>query len=498
MSAGTQSRGAVSEAPAFSDPLAGREHEFLPREEPARISETLGRLGANSLLIAILGPFLALTSPYTTKILLAVVVLDIPLQIGAHLYYRENAARFGALGGLSVSATSIALAGLYLSWLFRTLAKNNSGTRPSLQFSVPLLLYLLISAISILVAQDVALAWFEVALLLEACLVYFYIANTVRTTQDVVYIMALLLLGCLLESTIMILMRFTLPPTTVLGLPIHLHAEGVGHGFLRIGGTIGSSNTSAAYLSISLACAAGVLFTNLGRGYKCLAAAVLALGGVALIFTLSRGGWIALALALTLLCLAVWRRQQFSWKAPILVVSILVLLYLPFRTVISGRLLGDDRGSAESRIPLMNLAFRISQDNPVLGVGANNFTVVMDRYLSPEFRKGFLFAVHNKYLLVLAETGIGGLLAFLAFLLSILYQGWQCWGMEDRLLSPLALGMATGIAGHMVHMTVDVFRGRPTQQLIWLIAGLLAAIYRMYRIPGLSSPGLSSSSAKKT
>jgi O-antigen ligase len=58
-----------------------------------------------------------------------------------------------------------------------------------------------------------------------------------------------------------------------------------------------------------------------------------------------------------------------------------------------------DRGSAESRIPLMNLALRIIEDHPVLGLGANNFTVVMDQYLSAEFRRGFLFAVHNKYLL---------------------------------------------------------------------------------------------------
>jgi O-antigen ligase len=127
----------------------------------------------------------------------------------------------------------------------------------------------------------------------------------------------------------------------------------------------------------------------------------------------------------------------------------------------------------------MKLAFRIIEDNPVLGVGANNFTVVMDRYLTPEFRHSFLFAVHNKYLLVLSETGIIGLLAFLAFLLDALRKGWQCWALQDRLLSPLALGFAAGIAGHMVHMSVDVFRGRPTQQLLWLVAALLTAMHRM-------------------
>jgi O-antigen ligase len=334
--------------------------------------------------------------------------------------------------------------------------------------------------VSLLVAQDVTLALFELLLLLEACLLYFYIANRVRTNQDVLFIVLLLMMACLVESAIMIIMRFTVTASTVWNLPIHLHIDGLSHdGFMRIGGTVGSSNFAAAYLSISLASAASVLFTNVGRAYKWLAIAVLALGGVALILTFSRGGWIALFLAITLLCLVVWHRRGLSWKAAIGAVLILALLYLPFHSVISARMLGDDRGSAQSRIPLMRLAFRMIEDNPVLGVGINNFTVSMDRYLTSEFRRDWLFTVHNKYLLVLAETGIFGLMAFLAFLFGILRKGWNCWSFHDRLFSPLALGFTAGIAGHMVHMTVDVFRGRPTQQLIWLIAGLLVAMHRI-------------------
>lgn len=248
---------------------------------------------------------------------------------------------------------------------------------------------------------------------------------------------------------------------------------------MRIGGTVGSSNFAAAYLSISLTCAASVLFTNLGRLCKWLAAAVLGLGSIALILTFSRGGWLALALSLTLLCFVTWRRRGLSLKAPIAALLLLALLYVPFHSLIGARLFGDDRGSAESRIPLMNLAFRITEDHPLLGVGVNNFTVAMGPYLTSEFREEFLFAVHNKYLLVLTETGIGGLIAFVAFFVGTVRKGWQCWNLKDSLLSPLALGFAAGIVGHMVHMTVDVFRGRPTQQLVWLIAGLLVAMCRI-------------------
>jgi putative inorganic carbon (HCO3(-)) transporter len=459
---------------------AGGIAELQTKAEVPSIYSRVRTLSADSLVVAVLSPFLALTSDYVPRILLAVVILDIPFEFGTYLYYRERDAALGALGGLSISATTLALAGLYLSWFIRSHAKKTTEARPSLHINLPLLLYFAITAVSVAVAQDVTLSLFEVALLLEACLVYFYVANNVRTRQDVMLVISLLLIGCLLESLAMIVLRITGMPSTIWGIPTHVRVDtDVKEGFMRIGGTVGSPNFAAAYLSILLASAASIMFASLGGARRWLAIAVLGLGGIALIFTFSRGGWLATTLAVTLICLLCWHRRGFSLKTPIALILILGMLWLPFQNVISARLLEDDKGSAESRIPLMKLAFRIIEDNSVLGVGANNFTVVMDRYLTSDFREGWLFAVHNKYLLVLAETGILGFLAFLAFLLDALRKGWQCWALQDPLLSPLALGIMAGIAGHMVHMTVDVFRGRPTQQLLWLLAGLLAAMHRI-------------------
>lgn len=444
----------------------------------------LGSFGPSSLLMAILSPFLALSTTWAPKCLLAVVVLDIPLEVGTHLFYRENDAALGALGGLSISATTIALGGLYLSWFIRALTDRCRKASSTVHISKALLVYLIVSVISVLVSADRSLALFEVFLLLEATLVYHYVANNIQTKEDVAFVVVLLMVGCLLEEIIFVVMSITVTPATAWNLPVHLHADWAAQGhMMRLGGTVGSPNVAAAYLSISMAAAASVFFAKVRRSYKCLAAAVLALGVVALILTFSRGGWIALTIAVSLITVAVWHHRGLSWKQPVVVLALLAVACLPFYNLISGRLLGDDQGSAQSRIPLMNLAFRIIQDNPVLGVGANNFTVAMGPYLTSEFREGFLFAVHNKYLLVLAETGIGGLLAFLAFLLAALRRGWRIWSLHDPFLSPVALGLVAGLGGHMVHMNVDIFRGRPTQQLIWLIAGLLTPMYRLSIAP---------------
>ncbi len=425
----------------------------------------LRSFGADSLLVAILSPFLALTSSSFQRFLLAIVILDIPIEFGTYLFYRPLDAARGALKGLSISATTLALAALYISWVVRALARRTPRERSSLQINLPLV-------------QTLSL--FEVYLLLEACLICFYVANNVRTRKDVMFVVSLLLGGCLFESLVITVMKFTVTASTTWDFPIHIIAEGLGDsGRMRIGGTIGVPNVAGAYLSVMLAFAAGALFADVGKTYKWLASAVLGLGGVALIFTFSRGAWIALVFAIVVLCFVQWHQRGISLKRPVAIFVVIAVLYLPLHGVISERLFGNDQGSAESRIPLNKLAFRMIADNPVLGVGANNFTSAMDQYATSEFRHEWLWAVHNKYLLILAETGAGGLLAYLAFLLSTLRKGWQCWKLGDSVLSPLALGLVAAIAGHMVHQGVDLFRDRPLQQLLLLVAGLLAAMHRI-------------------
>jgi putative inorganic carbon (HCO3(-)) transporter len=442
-------------------------------------------LGANSLIVALLSPFFALTTSYVQRILFAVVILDIPIELGTYLFYRPTDAALGALKGLSISATTIALAGLYVSWIIRAATDKRHEVRSSLQFNVALLFYLAITTLSAFVAEDATLSLFELYLLLEACLIYFYVANHVRSRRDVVFVTSMLMAGCLVESIVILVMRLTVSASTTWDFPIHILAENLGSsGGMRIGGTIGVPNVAGAYLSIMLVFAVSILFTNLGRMHRWLALAVIVLGSVALIFTFSRGGWIALVVGMIVLGFSIWRQRGVSLKAPIAAVALLALVYLPFQSSVSTRLFGDDQGSAGARVPLNMLALRMIADNPILGVGANNFTVAMKQYVTSDFRHEWLWAVHNKYLLVLAETGIGGLLAYLAFLLGTMRRGWRCWKFRDSLLSPLALGLTAGIAGNMVHQSVDLFRDRPIQQLLWLVAGLLAAMYRIFAARG--------------
>jgi putative inorganic carbon (HCO3(-)) transporter len=124
----------------------------------------------------------------------------------------------------------------------------------------------------------------------------------------------------------------------------------------------------------------------------------------------------------------------------------------------------------------MHLAFRVIEANPLLGVGANNFGAVMNDYAGSEFRHEWIYTVHNQFLLVCAETGIIGLVAYLWVLLSVIRNGWRLWKVGDEMFSPLALSMIAAVCGLMSHMFVDIFSGRAVVQLVWLFAALLAAM----------------------
>jgi O-antigen ligase len=132
--------------------------------------------------------------------------------------------------------------------------------------------------------------------------------------------------------------------------------------------------------------------------------------------------------------------------------------------------------AAFARLPLNGLAWQMFQEHPLVGVGANNFIAASSEFLTVDWTRVWLHTVHNKYLLVMAETGILGFIAFGWFLSSAVLGGWRGYRLGDSVIGPLALGFTAGLVGNMVHMFADVFHGRPDTVMLWLVIGVLAAL----------------------
>lgn len=192
-------------------------------------------------------------------------------------------------------------------------------------------------------------------------------------------------------------------------------------GPLRLQGGSGDPNVFAAALVAATAVAAGLLFVIRSALAKLLIATCIALFGVGLIGSQSRGGAIA-ALVAILVALAVLRRQ----RARVLAAVSAVALVAAFWMVSSPRDLQrftmfDDQG--DSRTELWQIAWRMTIDHPILGVGLNNYVPHAPEYVLFPGTIQFItliierpVVVHNTFLQFAAESGVIGAALFLTLI----------------------------------------------------------------------------------
>jgi putative inorganic carbon (HCO3(-)) transporter len=286
----------------------------------------------------------------------------------------------------------------------------------------------------------------------------------------------------LLESLIMIATYVTHHVFYFAGITTQLDpATSGGDSVSRVGGTVGGPNAAAAFLDLLLAPVLSLALVPVRRAYRLMAAGAFAIGCIALVLTQSRGGWIAVGVSCGIVIGYAWYRGWIPGLAPTLVlIGVGVVVFL-LRNELLTRFSSNDGGSASSRIPLIRLAFHMIEQHPLFGVGANNFGINISRYATPEFNADWLYTVHNRFILIWAEDGIGALVAFVVFLFGTLRGGWRCRRISDQALALLSIGLMAGVLGQIIHMMVDILNGRQQVQLLVIVAGLLAALVAIKR-----------------
>jgi O-antigen ligase len=228
-------------------------------------------------------------------------------------------------------------------------------------------------------------------------------------------------------------------------------------------------------LSVALGSRHTIRFLGLGAAGAALIAAL---------FAQSRAALLAIAVVGALLFLWYVWRGRVSGRTLLLTVLAAVVCTVIFRGYLMDRIVsnvGTDHFDleVESRLELNQMALVVIRDAPVIGVGLNNFETVLRRY--DEY--GLIFAdnpVHNLYLLVLAETGVIGLLAMMASFLALVAGAFRLARAVDPLLASLGVG-ALAVYGFFLieEMTVFSLREEVPLLVFWMISGLVAAGLRI-------------------
>ena len=230
-------------------------------------------------------------------------------------------------------------------------------------------------------------------------------------------------------------------------------------------------NTLGGYLVLMLAVSCGLALTVDRPGVRRACGMLALLIVPALLATLSRGSWLAFAVAIiTLLALSPRRRLL---AAAVIVAVALLLVATPRKVqeridytftaegqdaVRVGRIQLD--ASSSARITSWRGALEGFVRHPVAGWGITGY--------------GFLDA---QYFRVLVELGAFG---FASFLLLLMTCGWLFLRAYRTLVDPLhrglALGLVAGLAGLMTHaITANTFLIVRIMEPFWLLTGLLVA-----------------------
>jgi O-antigen ligase len=263
-------------------------------------------------------------------------------------------------------------------------------------------------------------------------------------------------------------------------------------GGIRLTGAAVESNELAATLVAGLALAGGLAAaaaSSSARGFALGAAALCALG---VFLTASRAGLLAIGVVLVAALFFAGRLRGPAIAGG----AIVVVACLGYFAALAPPEARERVTSLETtgRADVWTVAWRMVEANPMIGVGANNFTNSSVHYLLEPGeieRSDFIVdepkVTHNIYLQMLAELGIVGLALFLAIFLASLRFSLDAANrfrqIGDRRGELLSRGVLLALIGLL---TADFFASTQFNNQLWFLLALAPALAAIARDSAVS------------
>ncbi len=247
----------------------------------------------------------------------------------------------------------------------------------------------------------------------------------------------------------------------------------------RVFSIIGSPNILGSLIVLAMSMTYAMYYGSEQWFKKMVYAGLFLVFALCLIFTFSRGAWLAIILSVLLLGLWVDKR--------ILILMVLVALFTPtlmpsvyhrISYMMSPEyLVSSERGG---RLGRWDLAVKHWQTSPAVGVGLGQFGGAVAARNYPESS----FYADSWYLKVGTETGWIGLLATLLLILTGLRRARSSLNAtDDYYLKIMGLGILAGLVGILAHNCVEnVFEVPMMASYFWFFLGLVAALPRVQEL----------------
>lgn len=398
------------------------------------------------------------------------------------------------LGGSRLTMTQAAVLLTLAAWfLNRTTHKKPLVRRPAAPLLPFFLLYIAAQVASLLVAYSLPDSLAEISRWGITFFAYLLATNVIETRRQFWTLVGCLVVGAFFEAGLGVVQS---------GLGVGPASFAISDDFSRAFGTFDFPNPYAGYLEMALPLLVALAFfmwhernttmrrwllkgaagepreierNKLKRAYLLLAFLIPACGLItlAVVASYSRGSWLGL-MAASLVMLAVrGRKSLIIWivLGLFLVFGILALQngvvspaqaqrlasiteqFTPFdvRDVTPN----DENFAVVERMAMWQAGGNMFLHNPWLGIGIGNFTAVYNFYNAPMwiYSRGH---AHNYYIHAAAETGIIGLTAYLALILTAYWRALRVYRRTKttslQYVAWGALGILTAI---MIHNIVE-------------------------------------------
>ena len=352
--------------------------------------------------------------------------------------------------------------------------------------------------------------------LLRNLLFVVIIDSAIQSRSDVIWILLSVLLILIVESILVSLSFATGKTFTFMsmigGAQFNQSYSGTGGNIVRAVGTLGAANQQGMFHAIFTFLLIG-LFSVKNTLVRYMGLITILMSFVAVIFTFSRGSWLCIALATFLIIFIFVKRAEVTPRAWLIAGMVMIIFFAVLIAVaqpIIDRLTKGDDGATGSRLRMISLAVDEFAQYPIIGVGpygfieaglklyppgskGNEWVAVGDKAIVPPLGRIELaravvpgqpdvivpLPVHNKYLLVLSELGIVGLLIWVMIFYAFYSDAKQCSLSTDKLyrfIGVAGLGV-TSVA--VIYMNLDLFADDKTLQVLLFPLVFVSACNRL-------------------